>query len=319
MDTQTETPQTLEPGTIRLAISGDRDALAAVTEVLRGSDTAARKALAAAVAPTDAIRLILRLKSKDAKRLLKALPDTPSLRVLNELDPALAGDLVDEGLRARLHKLVSRLHEDAAAEFLAGMPSSLRADLLNDLGNPAELLSRLDHADDSAGAVMAHDAIYTTAERTIGEVIEQIRANSDRIRRIYAVYVVDERRHLIGALKMRDLLLNPDDCPVSEVMRLAPKAVTADRDRAEVVHEAEAAGLPVLPVVDGDGKLLGRITPEELREIDQAEADEDIKIMAGLRPDSSALDTPFQIVPRRLPAASQGSRRGHRRPRRRGL
>ncbi|MEM7318013.1 MAG: magnesium transporter, partial [Pseudomonadota bacterium] len=130
--------------------------------------------------------------------------------------------------------------------------------------------------------------------------------HADRIGKIYAVYVTDAQGRLTGYLKLRDLLLQDRAARVGDIQRDNPVSVRADSDRAEAAREAEARALPVLPVVDSGGRLIGRITAQELREIDRAEADEDRMIMAGVRVGATATDSVLEIVPRRLPWLAAG-------------
>lgn len=291
---------------IAAALEGDRAALRTIGNALKPPLAEDIRGAISALSPAQTARLILQLRPRDGRALIHALPDAPSLTVLRTLSPGVAEDLIDDERVSKLAKMIGKLPEENAAEVLSEMPVSVRSQILERLGHPVSLVRSLEHMQDSAGAVMQHRLVSAYGDQTIGDVIETIRANSDHIEKIYAVYVIDGERRLTGYLKVRDLLLNEPGTRVSDIQRDNPVIVTSDTDREEVAKHAAEEALPVLPVVDAEGRLIGRITPTELREITEAEDDEDIKIMAGLRPDAQATDGPLRIVPQRLPWLAGG-------------
>ncbi|NCA69606.1 MAG: magnesium transporter [Sphingobacteriia bacterium] len=291
---------------LRLAAHGDAEALQRLARALKDEDRAALAEAARALEPAETARLILRLRPRHARALLTLLEDTPSLAVLNELDPWVSDILLDEQQQRRIAKIVAKLPIEEAADVLAEAPRDLVEVTLASLGHPPELVRALDHRTDTVGAIMQRRLVAIPLDWTITRVIDEIREKSDQIDRLYAVYVIDAEQHLLGYLKVRDLLLIAPETRVGEVMHRDTIMVSASTDRAEVARIAEEANLPVLPVVDADGRLVGRVTTEELRAIDRAEAEEDLKLLSGLARESTAADGPLQIVPRRLPWLAAG-------------
>lgn len=297
---------TIASDRLKLAIGGDAEALAEITNVLRDGRKSDIARIASTLDPVEAAQLIMRLRPKAARRLLSALADTPSLSVLDELAPDISAQLLGEEQAKRLAKIVAKLPPEDAADMLADAPPRLVEATLDALGHPTGLVDAVSHHDETAGAFMRRRLVAVPIDWTIGQVIDEIRANSARIDRIYAVYVTDRDRKLVGYLKIRDLLLNSADRPVRDVVRTDVVLVTSETDRLEAARIAKKRQLPVLPVVDSDGRLVGRVTARELRAIDEAEAGEDLKLMSGVAPDSSSADGPLRIVPRRLPWLSAG-------------
>lgn len=295
----------MKPKTVHAAALGDADALKTVRQALKVHDPILAKA-AARMPPAEAAKLLLQLKPRRAREFLQLLPDQPSLAVLQELEPHIIEQLLDQGPTKRLTRLLGGLPVEEAADFLAETPEPLADQILEALGRPPELVAALDYRAETAGAVMRRRLVAAPVDWTIEQVIAEIRQNSDRLDRIYAVYAIDAERKLVGFLKVRDLLLSPLTARVGEVMRSNVAFVSADTDRADVVRLAEEKRLPVLPVVNAEGVLVGRVTAEELQEIVRAEADEDMKLMSGLAVDTSPADGPLRIVPRRLPWLAGG-------------
>lgn len=254
----------------------------------------------------EAARLVLALRRKQARALLRRLPDAPSLALLQALDPAVAERLLDPQEAARIAKLVAKLDIDEAAQFLAAAPRGVAEAALAAAPDPQALRAAIDFRAETAGAVMGRKLVAAPEDWTVAQVVEEIRARSEAIDKLYAVYVIDAQRRLVGYLKIRDLLLSPADAIVGSVSRPDPVAVSAGADREEVARLARRERLKAVPVVDGENRLLGVIAADELLSIERAEAAEDMKVMAGLDPEASAADGPLAILRRRLPWLAAG-------------
>jgi len=291
---------------LRAAARDDGDVVARVTRLLREGNTAETASAAAELTPGEAARLILKLRPSSARALLRALPDAPSLRVLATLDSAIGDALLDGETQARIARVVAQLPTAEAADFLVEAPPHVVEAALAHLGHPDDLVRAVAYDANQVGAVMRHRLVAVPQDWAIERIVEEIRANADLIDRLYAVYVIDDQHHLLGYLKVRDVLLNPGAKRAGEAMRTDTVVVTADTDRKDVLALAAAQGLKVLPVVDAGGRLVGQVTDDELRTMERAEAAEAAKLMAGLAPQSTAMDGPLQIVPRRLPWLAGG-------------
>jgi magnesium transporter len=287
------------------AASADHGALERLTQALKTDPTLVASA-AAQLSATDAARVVLHLKPKQARIFLHLLPDAPSLALLHECDPSVRERLLDDQELERIASIVARLKLEDAADFLADAPAPLVAAALAQYPDVVGLRAALDYREETAGSVMRRRLVAAPEDWTISMVIDEIRACAERIDRVHAVYVIDGGRRLLGYLNASDLLLQPAGARVADVMHRDVVSVSANDDREDLARLAGRENLPVLPVVDAAGVLVGMVTPQELRAIDRAEADEDIKLLSGLAPESSAADGPLRIVPRRLPWLAAG-------------
>lgn len=286
---------------LKAAARGEAGAVARVAAALR-ADEAARFADIQHVPATQIAGLLLRLPPRDARKLLGLLPDRPNLAVLDVLDPAISARLLDAKELARLGRLVAGLDPAAAADLLAGLPAALTDRVLAGHAQAGEIRAALAYGEETAGgAMMRRQLVATPRDWSVEQVIAEIRAHSDDIERISAVYVVDEQKRLIGFLKLRDLLLQPGDAKVGDIMRGEVAAVGAGSDREEALRIADRERIPVVPVVDDSGRLVGLIPAEELREIERDEAAEDLKFLSGAPPESDPSDSPVEILRHRFP------------------
>lgn len=296
---ETDMPKWLDPGSDANRLANEQTARDLAERIKDGQ----RKEVLATLgkwAPSATLACIVHLPTKQAKKLLKWLPDDTSMRILSEIDPHFAVVLAEEETRAKFQKVLRKLDRDRAVDLLLSLPDEFAASLIAGHPDEASLRAVLDD-DDSAEAAMRQGAVVAREEGTIGDVIDDIRHRSDRIEKIDSLHVVDDCGKLTGFLKLRDLVLHEPGAVVREVMRKKPLAVHRDMDQEEVLKLAKKRKESVIAVVDGENRLLGAIAPRELAEIARQEAAEDMLLMGGVSPESTGFDTPVQIVTRRLP------------------
>lgn len=295
-----ETPHWLHASTPEAAMHNRRLAKR-LDGLIRAGDRAAALDLVRHWPPADILSAMVRLKTKSARRLLEWLPEHLGLGVLFALEPRFSAVLAEPATVAKFRKLLRRLDRDRALDVLDGLPDDLADVLLEGHPEADALRAALSREEDSAGYAMRHGLLTVLESQTVGHVIDAIRADTDRLPRLERVFVTDRQRHLKGYLRLRDLLLAEPGTPVTAIMRPDALAVAAETDRAEVLDLARARGRTDLAVTDREGHLIGSITAEELAEIAREEAEEDMLLMGGVSPASTAFDTPAQIVRRRLP------------------
>ncbi|PRY21772.1 magnesium transporter [Aliiruegeria haliotis] len=251
--------------------------------------------------PADVVSLFVRLRSKYARRLLEWMPDESGIRILAELDPQLHAVLAKKRTRSTFRKLIEKMDADEAFPLLDELPHEYALDLLEGHPHAEALKAALEVHEDHAAAHMRRGILTARESGTVGEVIADIRAVAQEIDRLERVYVVDDAGRLKGAVRRRDLIMNPDDTPVAAIMQPDSVHVTSETDQEDVLAIAKAQRIHNIAVVDANGVLLGGITPKELREIASEEAEEDMLLMGGISPEASEFDPPLQIVKRRLP------------------
>jgi len=291
---------------LRGAAAGDSTALQALSTALMSNGGKAVATAVADLGTDEAVALILRLKPKRARRLLGLLGDAEALAVLRTLDNAVAEGLLDAAEEARVARILAKLPSSEAVEFLAEAPRSLAMESAAQLGSPKALMDLLQYGTETAGAFMSRRFFAAPLKWTLGEVIDAIRSHADGIDKLDAVYAIDDDGRLRGFLKPRQLLLLPADRSLADAVDPNPVTVNVMTDRGGLAELAERRRLAVLPVVDGEGRLLGHVTAKELLAIERAEADEDAKLRAGVAPESSSMDGPLRIVPHRLPWLAAG-------------
>ncbi|WP_295886369.1 magnesium transporter [uncultured Thiohalocapsa sp.] len=250
--------------------------------------------------PQHLLALIVHLPLKRARKLLGWL-DKLQTRVVAELNPAFRSALLEDCTVQRLVEVLDGMEPEEAADQLDDLPEEVQAQVLPRLRERGAIESLRSYREDSAGSIMSRKFVAVPPDWTVGQVTHEIRANAQAIEKLYAVNVVDAEHRPVGYLRLRDLLLSPKEALVYDVMSTDFVAVGPDTDQEEVAAIADRYELSVVPVVDADGRLIGRITPKQLRRVLREEAEEDRNLMAGLPADTRPDESIARIVRGRIP------------------
>jgi magnesium transporter len=250
--------------------------------------------------PAHLVGLLVHLPLKRARVLINWL-DEYQARVVAELNPAFRDALLEDATVQRLAEVLDGLEPEEAADALEDLPEAVVQQVLPRLRERAEIESLRGYEEESAGSIMSRKFVAVPPDWTVGQVTSAIRAHAPTIEKLYAVNVVDADHRPVGYLRLRDLLLSPKEARVRDVMSTDFIAVGPDTDQEEVALLAERYELTVVPVIDRDGRLIGRITPKQLGRVLREEAEEDRNLMAGLPADTRPDESIGRIVRGRVP------------------
>jgi magnesium transporter len=281
----------------------DRALSEVVTELARAEATGELHDLLQSQRPEDITDLIEHLDPDTRDVVFAALDRPMAADVLPELEEQVRHDVV-EGLDL---EAVSRLVEEMDAAEVADVVGDLSAEdataVLEHMpaADALEVRTLLAYPEDSVGSVMSTLFVAVRADGTVTDAIDTIRQHSEEAGDFYYVYVVDRRRRLAGVLSLKDLLLSTGSRPVGEIVRRDVISIAADADRERAATLAARYDLHALPVVDGDGRLVGQLTVDEVMEILEEETSEDMYRMVGLSEDESVYSRFGFSVRKRLP------------------
>ncbi len=297
--TEPLTPKTTErPG-------GLLDVDAATTEDIAALLEAGQRGmvlnLVAGLHPADLALLLHHIEFEEARRLFRWLPPGQSSEALAELDDDFRAALLD-GLRPeRLTDLLDELDTDDAADVLADLPDAVARQVLPALEDAIDVAELLAYDEETAGGLMATEVGAVPPTATMAEAVEQVRRTAQDVEEVYAVFVLDEAQRLLGVVSLKQLLLTPASLEARDVMETDVITVTTDLDQEEVARIVERYDLVSLPVIDPLGRMVGRITIDDVVDVIRSEAEEDIQIMSGVSGDESPATSVFQVSRGRLP------------------
>lgn len=257
--------------------------------------------LVADLYPADLALLLIHLPFEEAERLFQWLPIEQAAETLAELDDAFRASLMEGLPPARLTELLDQLDTDDAADVLADLPDEQALKVLPNLEDTEDLTELLDYGEETAGGIMAREYIAVLPTWTLGEVIDEVRRQSDEIDEVYTAYVVSEEGILEGVVSLKQLLLSPEQLEVREIMNEDFISVPTEVDQEEVGRIVQRYDLVSLPVLDHEGRMMGRITIDDVVDVIREEAEEDMQIMSGVAGREEPTDSVFRISRGRLP------------------
>ena len=245
--------------------------------------------------------LLIALPLRRATVLHGWLPAQAAVKVLLQINPGLRALLLQDARLDRIATIAKDLDDDDIVDLLIDLPSSVATEVLDLLPVTEVIRHRLSYGEDSAAAIMTNKFVAVLDDWDVGTATRMIRRKAADIEVLHEIYVVDSNRCLVGRLKVRDLLLHKKDTPIKDILRSVRVTVQPHADQEEVLGLAEQNKVHSIPVLDSEQRVMGRITLDELREIAQDEADEDIKLMSGVTPSQQPDSSLKHIIGGRLP------------------
>jgi magnesium transporter len=240
--------------------------------------------------------------------VLEFLPVTIAAQTVERLKPATAAEIFSRMEDSRAVELISAMAPEPAAALLAAMAPDDRVDLMELLPKKLheELIAKFSVAQaeqtrdlekylpDTAGGIMTPEVTALPNNITVGEAVSRLRDLHEERQKLFYVYVVDDQRRLVGVLSMRDLILARPERPVTEIMIPNVRSVPDTMDQEEVAELMRSARYLALPVVDKDQRLLGLVTFDDVADVIEEEATEDVQRMFGAGAEER-LSSPWQF------------------------
>jgi len=251
---------------------------------LERDDLSGAAAIIAALRPPDQAEVFAELQDKEQIVLLPELHPDDSADILEELDDEQAAELVAVLPTETVIRIVDEMEPDEAADLLGDMPRDRAIAVLAGLEDPDEVRPLLLHADDSAGGLMTSDFLALRVRMTAGEGLQAIREWQPDSENVYHLFVVDRLGRLVGVVSLRQLVVADPRTPLSEIMDHEVIYVRVGVDQEECARLMLRYDLAALPVVNGDDTLLGVVTFDDVMEVLEDEATEDIQRLGGAQP-----------------------------------
>jgi len=255
--------------------------------------------------PADLAQLFSELGDRERQAAFNTLVDKNgklAMEALSELGPEKGSPLLASRSAEDIARLAQEIPSDDAAPLLDALPEELRAVVLELIrpkpgGGVSELL---EYEEQTAGRLMNPNVFALPEDITAGEAITAIQTARD-VEMVFYLYVVDERRHLVGVTSLRRLLLVPPDTPLKRIMTTEVYSAGVDTDQEEVARQVASYNLLAIPVVDAENKLVGVITVDDVIDVIKDEATEDVYRLAGVSKDDGVLTPPLDSLRRRMP------------------
>ena len=255
--------------------------------------------------PADLAEVFSGLPERERRSAFDTLVERNSrlaMEAISELEPEVRVPLLVEHPAEDLARFFQEVPSDDAAAVIDDLPDALSTSVLEVMRRKEsdEVQHLLEYADETAGRIMNPDVFALSEDLTAGEAIAALQQSRD-VEMVFYVYVVDERRHLVGVLSLRRLLLVSPETPLKRIMTADLTTARANTDQEEVARLVASYNLLAIPVVDDENKLVGIITVDDVIDVIKDEATEDIYRMAGVSSDEHVFTSARESLRKRLP------------------
>ena len=255
--------------------------------------------------PADLAQIFSELPERDREATFTLLVERNgrlAMETVSELGPEAGAALLATRPAEEIAKLAQEIESDDAAALIDNLPEELSGAVL-DLMRPkqsGEVENLLEYDEQTAGRIMNPQVFALNEDITVGEAITELQGNRD-VEMVFYLYVVDERRHLVGVTSLRRLLLVSPETPLKRIMTTDLISARVDMDQEEVARLVASYNLLAIPVVDEENKLAGVITVDDIIDVIKDEATEDIYRLAGVAGDERAFTPAGESLRKRLP------------------
>jgi magnesium transporter len=240
----------------------------------------------------DAIYIFHILDSEKTSEILLELDEEVREKILKGLSPKEIAEELDE------------LSTDDAADIIAELPNEVKEEVISeilDVEHAKDIVDLLRFDDDTAGGLMGKELVKVNENWTVLTCVKEMREQAANVQRVHSIYVVDDENRLKGRLSLKDLLVTSTKTPISEVYIPKVDFVKVSTPDVEVARIMQKYDLEAIPVVDELGRLVGRITIDDIVDVIKDEADKDYQLAAGISQDVEADDSIIDLTKARLP------------------
>jgi len=273
-----------------------------VSEAIAGRDAGLLRGLVGELHESDVGDLIEALDPDLRPKLIELLGDDFDFTALTEVDDTVREEILEELEPETVAEGVRDLDSDDAVYILEDLPKDEQAEILEQLPPPERvaLARRLDYPEDSAGRRMQTEFIAVPPTWTVGQTIDYMRETEDLPERFFEIYVVGPDGRFLGAVPLDRLMRSKRPVPMSELMEPERHVVRATDDQEAVARQFERYNLVAAPVIDPLDRMVGVITFDDIVDVIEQEAEEDIKALGGVKGEEELSDTVWTIAKSRF-------------------
>lgn len=253
--------------------------------------------------PADLAEISSHLSKEDRLYLFSILDSETASEVLLEIDQPLQNEILQQVDDERISEVIEEMDSDDAADIVAELPDEVAEKVLETISDEdsAQVRELLTHEEDTAGGIMAKEFVAVNKEMTVDQAIQVIRKTAEEVEDIYNVFAIDDENRLVGVIPLKQLLLARPGVKVHNILKEEVIFVRADIDQEEVALIFKKYDLISIPVVDEEKRLIGRITIDDVIDVIEDEASEDVQKIAGITELDISETSPFRVTKSRLP------------------
>lgn len=262
------------------------------------------------------LELLKDIHAVDIAEIMNGLHTEEAIYIFDILDSEVTAEILlnlDDDLREKILRSLSpkeiaeeldELDTDDAADIIAELSEKRQEEVLlelEDLEHAKDIVELLRYDEDTAGGLMAKEFVSVNENWSILTCVKEMRKQAEHVSRVHSIYVVDDEGRLKGRLSLKDLLTSSTTTHISDVYIPKVDYVKVDTEDTEVARIMQKYDLEAIPVVDEMGRLVGRITIDDIVDVIKDEADKDYQLAAGISQDVDTNDSILTLTKARLP------------------
>ncbi|MEO9871334.1 magnesium transporter [Ekhidna sp.] len=273
-------------------------------QALDEQDTGFIKLTLEGVNPADISALLDEFDSEECKYVFDLLPPDVGARILEDLEEDVREQFLKEFSANDLASFVELMDSDDGTDILYEMGVADRNEVIRQISDEekaSNLMELLEYDEDVAGGLMAKELIKANLNWSISQCIDEIRLQAENVQKIYSVYVVDDGENLLGKVGIKNLILGKAGAKVADIYDDQIISVETSTSEEEVASIMQKYDLEAVPVVNARGRLVGRITIDDVIDVIRENAEEERQLMTGVSSDVEEDDSVWKISRARLP------------------
>ena len=289
---------------VKLQFELTKEYLHGLREAIHSGNASYIKGSLEGINPVDLTELIYELEVDESKFIIDQLAPDIQAEVIGELDEDVIADVLKTFSSARIASIVSRLDSDDAADIIMELPVKTREEIIAEIDNKekaSNIIELLRYEENCAGGLMAKELIKANENWQVIQCVEEIRKQAEIVHKIYSVYVVNDKGTLVGRVPLKKILLSSDNTPVNEIYDEELISVMTYNSKEEVASVMRKYDLESLPVINVQGKLVGRITIDDIVDVISEQIEEERQLMSGISEDVEEDDSIWMLSRARLP------------------
>jgi magnesium transporter len=252
----------------------------------------------------DIAEILDELDFDEATYIFKVLDSEKTAEILLELEDDLRENILSRLSPKEIAEELDELETNDAADIIAELSQEKKEEViseLQDVEHAKDIVELLRFDEDTAGGIMHKELVKVNENWNVLTCVKEMRIQAENISRVHSIYVVDDEDRLKGRLSLKDLLTTSTKTPIRDIYISKLNYVKVDTEDVEVARIMQKYDLEAIPVVDELGRLVGRITIDDIVDVIKDEADKDYQLAAGISQDVEADDSILELTKARLP------------------
>ncbi len=252
----------------------------------------------------DVAEIANELEEEQATYLIKLLDSEKTSDALTELDEDVREAILSNLSPKEIAGEIEELDTDDAADIVGELPKEMVQEVISEIADrehARHIVDLLRYDENSAGGLMAKELVKVNENWTVTRCVKEMRAQAENVTRVHSIYVVNNEEILKGRLSLKDLLTVSTETHIREVYIPKVDSVNVNEKPEEVAKIMSKYDLEAIPVVDEIGRLVGRITIDDIVDVIRDEAERDYQLAAGISQDVEADDSIWELTRARLP------------------